>query len=428
MRGDAYAGKAPAGGAETKAAYGELALGLRVKKANYADAYAETRFLYGLQSEELGPALDVREAYVSGYFGPLDIRLGQQLIVWGVADVLRPTNNLMPFDLRVHSPVEDDRRKSNVAARVFLNFAPFRIEGVWIPVYRSAELPTMPVPEYVAFDQPAFPAPDLANGTEGARVHFELPGFRVSGSYLYGYAPLPGLAFSQIALATPTPIHIKRQAYDHHVVGLDFSLDLEPETTVLAEAAFRFPMHFRSRIFAPNPDLDYVVGVDRKFGSFKLIAQYLGRYTFDWERDESPGVSPATIDEISDDKYAPWYTGQDKPGDTAVANTVAAATAEANAELAEQNQMLFSQLERVQHLASLRLEWLALDDALSLSALGLMNFSTEEWFVSPKVGYRVTNSLSAAIGAEIYGGPSGTLLGTIDEVLSAGFAELRYAF
>jgi len=36
--------------------------------------------------------------------------------------------------------------------------------------------------------------------------------------------------------------------------------------------------------------------------------------------------------------------------------------------------------------------------------------------------------MSTAIGGEIYWGPEGTLFGLIKETLSAGYAELRFAF
>jgi hypothetical protein len=430
VRGDAYIGKVPAGdGAwETKAAYGEVSLKLRTKKEKFGDAYAETRFRYGLQSEQTNAVIDVREAYVNGYFGPVDVRLGQQVIVWGRADAFNPTNNLMPFDLRVRSPVEDDRRVGNLAARAFLNFAPVRIEGVWVPLYRPAEIPTVTVPWYVNFTESDFPPADLKNGTEAVRVHLELPSFEMSVSYLYGYAPLPGLAYSYLALGTPDPIHIKRQAYDQHVIGLDFSTAIGDFMGVRGEAAFRNPLHYKTRVHAPDPDLQYVLGLDRTFGSVSVIAQYMGRYVFDWTKAPSEPLTPDQEDAIRSatdpEAWAPWAGTPQEDFDDARAEAEAFAVPE----LLARNQMLFSQLYRVQHLVSVRIEWLTLHDTLSLSAFGFVNFNTEEWLVFPKVGYHLSDNLSATVGAEVYGGPSGTLFGLIDAELSAGYAELRYAF
>ena len=79
----------------------------------------------------------------TAYLGPVDLRLGQQIIVWGRADALNPTNNLTPVDFRIRSPIEDDIRLGNVGARAFLRLSPVRLEGVWMPVYLPTELPTV---------------------------------------------------------------------------------------------------------------------------------------------------------------------------------------------------------------------------------------------------------------------------------------------
>jgi hypothetical protein len=67
-------------------------------------------------------------------------------------------------------------------------------------------------------------------------------------------------------------------------------------------------------------------------------------------------------------------------------------------------------------------------DTLSLSALGMYNVSTQEWFVSPKIKYQFSDSMSGSVGAEIYNGPENTLLDYLDEQLTAGFAELRFSY
>src|SRR5206468_3366819 len=162
-------------------------LKLKVKKDKFGDAYAEPRFRYGLQGDSRGLIVDLREAYVNLYAGPLDLRLGQQIVVWGRPDALNPTSNITPVDFRIHSPVEDDRRLGNVGARAFLNFAPFRLEGVWMPLYSPTELPPLPLPELVVLGPTRYPYPRINNGLEAARVHLELPAIEMSASYLYGY-------------------------------------------------------------------------------------------------------------------------------------------------------------------------------------------------------------------------------------------------
>jgi hypothetical protein len=422
VRSDFFVGRLPSSSTVgLQAGYGELALSLRTRKEKYGDAFAETRLNYGLQQDGAKLNVDLREAYVNAYLGPLDLRLGHQIIVWGRADAFNPTNNLTPLDLRVRSPLEDDRRLANLGLRSFLNLAPFRIEAVWLPIYRATQVPSVASPSYVDFKYNNYPAPSLQNGTEAARVHLELPAVEASVSYLYGYAPLPGLALNGISegqtvgdsvIPQAQPIRIERKAYDQHVVGFDFSTAIGDALALRGEAAYRSPLHYKRRAYAPNPDVQYVLGADRSFGNVSVIAQYMGRVVLDWHRAESP--------EFTED---PAALGTGVP-----AAAIAQAIPLIEGELRVRNQMLFSQLHKVQHLATVRVEWLGLHETLSLSALAFVNFTTKEWLAFPKLGYKLSDNLSAAVGAEIFAGPTGTLFGLIDRQLTAGYAELRCGF
>ena len=422
MRGDMFVGKVSGeNAAELKAGTGELDLTLRTKKEPYGDGFAEARVRYGLQGDQQQTTvLELREAYVNTYLGPFDLRLGQQIIVWGRADALNPTNNLTPVDFRMRSPLEDDIRVGNAGARLFARFAPFRLEGVWMPIYLPTELPAVALPQYVSYGAPVFPSLNLKNGTEAARLHLELPGVEMSVSYLYGYAPLPGLTMTGLTLTAdpmgnpgtaPPSLVVSRTAYDQQVFGFDFSTALGDVLTLRGEAAYRKPFDYQSRIYAAYPDLQYVVGADHTFGPLSVIAQYMGRYVFDWQKQNGSAMSLDTsilpMEQMSD---APFIT-----------NIV-------NAQLAKTNQILFSQTARVQHLATLRFEWLAAHDALSISSLCMLNFTTHEWLLTPRIGYRLSDALSAYLGAQIFHGPKDTLFGLIDAELSAGYAELRYTF
>jgi hypothetical protein len=428
VRGDLFAGKVnDQDAAELKSGYGELDLTLRTRKETYGDGFAEARLRYGLQGDGTqGTVVEVREAYVNAYLGPVDLRLGQQIIVWGRADALNPTNNLTPVDFRIRSPLEDDIRLGNAGARALVRFAPFRLEGVWMPIYLPTELPAVALPQYVSYGAPAFPvlpAMNLKNGTEGARLHLELPAFDMSVSYVHGLAPLPGLTMTGLTLtadpnsAAPNPlippsILISRTAYEQQVFGLDFSTTLGEFGTLRGEAAYRRPFDWS----VPDhhiayPDLQYVLGADHTFGSLSVIAQYMGRYVFDWQKQSGPGMplNPSVL------PMQPMVNAQ-------------SVTNEVTPVLAKDNQILFSQTAQVQHLATLRFEWLGLHETLSVSSLILYNFTTTEWLVTPRIGYKLSDTMMAYLGAQVFHGPTDTLFGIIDAELSSGYVELRYTF
>jgi hypothetical protein len=295
VRGDMYVGKVTGfSQGDIKAGYGEAALVARTKKETYGDGFAELRLRYGMQGETQQQAVvDVREAYVNTYLGPVDLRLGKQIIVWGRADLLNPTNNLTPFDLRARSPIEDDRRVGNVGARAFLRLAPVRFEGVWMPMYVATELPPVDLPQYVSYSDPIYPKPELDKGLLAGRVHLELPGFEMSASYVHGYAPLPGLTLIENGV-TIDPINPsvliatnRLQAAGRRLRLLDRHRRL---FAIRGEAAYRRPYDYQNPDDhdAPKPDLQYALGVDHTFGSVSVIAQYLGRYAFHWEKEDGP--------------------------------------------------------------------------------------------------------------------------------------------
>ncbi|HTQ08319.1 MAG TPA: DUF1302 family protein [Polyangiaceae bacterium] len=412
VRGDLFAGETRyRQHAEMKAAYSEAALRLTLKKEKFGDAFAEARLRYGLQGDTSGLIVDLREAYVNLYAGPLDLRLGKQIVVWGRADALNPTSNLTPVDFRVHSPQEDDRRVGNVGARAFLNFQPLRLEGVWMPLYEPTQLPPLPLPPRVVVGDPTYPVPHLQNGTEGGRIHLEFPAVEMSASYVYGYAPLPGLLHGTITNLgnAAAQAEITRVAYNQHVVGFDFATTLFDWLGLRGEAAYRDPLHFRDRVYAPNPDVQYVVGVDHTFGEVSVIAQYLGRYVINYQK---------------------YLEGNADTEQLVLQNAARVDQAEAQIDgvLRAKNQILFSQLHQVQNMASLRVEWLTMHQTLTASALAFVNFSTQEWLLFPKIAYALSDNMTATVGAEIYEGPSDTLFGVIRSELSAGYGELRMAF
>ena len=416
-RGGVFVGKTPdVNAAEMKANYGELSLQLRTAKSVWGDGFADARIRYGLQGNQQGTFVDLREAYANAYIGPFDLRLGKQIIVWGRADALNPTNNLTPVDFRIRSPLEDDIRLGNVGARAFLRLGLARLEGVWMPTYLATELPPVGLPPLVSFGPATFPSADIRNGIIAGRAHLELAAFDASISYLRGYAPLPGLTLATVTFDTVNPgITVSRTAYDQQVIGLDFSTALGDVATLRGEAAYRRPFDYQNRPYAARPDLQYALGADHNFGTFSVIGQYLGRYVFDWQKQ--PGTSQDTGDLtaiLSDPTRMADFAEQ--------VNTAV------NAELAQINQILFSQTARVQHIATLRFEWLLAHETLSLSSLCLYNFTTQEWLVTPRIGWRATDAMTAYIGAQVFAGPDDTLFGLIDQTLSAGYTELRFSF
>ena len=48
--------------------------------------------------------------------------------------------------------------------------------------------------------------------------------------------------------------------------------------------------------------------------------------------------------------------------------------------------------------------------------------------MTPRIGYRFSDAMTAYVGGQVFYGPDDTLFGLIDQTLSAGYAELRFMF
>jgi hypothetical protein len=410
LRGALYLGKVPDTNAtETKAGYGEAGLKLRARKGAWGDAFAELRFRAGYEGGSTDYVFDLREAYVNAYLGPVDLRLGHQIIIWGRADGVNPTNNLTPRDMRLRSPAEDDQRLANLALRAHLNLDPVRWEVVWVPFFRPSLLPfdldgagsplagELPASLQLQLDPPLYPDANIRNGNVATRVHLLLPVVEGSVSYKLGTSTLPGVRL----MRNPPDIVVALATYRHQVVGADFSTALGG-FGLRGELAYHAPFDHETREHVPNPELQYVLGLDRELpGDLSIIAQYSGKTVLDWQEVDEEVKDKAFKDPL---RFL------------------------ALTELEPKNRMIAGQLEQVQHSATLRASWTALQEALKLEVLGIFNFTTEEVMLRPRASYDLTDALTVTAGAELYLGPDGTLFGTIQTVYSAGYAELRASF
>ena len=418
VRADVFLGKVYGqDDAEVKNGYGEAALKLTVRKRPHAMAYADGRLRYGYEDGGQELHLELKEAWVDLYLGPFDIRMGQQIIVWGRADSVNPTSNLVALNATVRSDDLDDKRMGNLGLKVSGNWQPVRLEAVWMPLYRANTLPRLPFPDTDTLAvtlKDAFPSASLRNSLGAARLHVELPAVEFSFSYLFGYSPTPGIVLDDIDFGQErTVINLTRRAYRHHVAGFDFSLPVKDWFGLRGEAAYKHPFEDTRQPAVARPDLQWVLGLDRQWGEFYLIGQYVGRYVWQWEAEtggtllDQAGVAPTP------------------PLPEAVQALMEASVTSA---AARTTQLIFGQAARWQHSAWLRMEYKLLQETLTLEATGSVNFTTWEWMVRPRIAYNVADAVTLAFGGEVFMGPDDSFNGLIDQMVSAGYMEVKVSF
>ena len=393
VRGLYFGGKVPnEDDAETKSVYGEMSLEIAAQKGSAGRGYTEFRIRKGSEFNETTLEYSLREAYVDTYLGGWYVRFGQQIVVWGRADGINPTNNITPMNMVIRSPEEDDRREGNFLVKTNYVFRPCRLEMIWIPTYRASVLPLehVELPEGIVLAENDSPNADISHGAFAMKLNIEKASFDGSVSYFNGYNPLPGLC----AEVTDQNIAIVPTAYRMQIIGADFSTSCGPYG-LRGELAYRYPAEDHLMVkHVPNPDLQYVFGIDRSHGDFSLIVQYLGRYVWDYSHLEEPVSAEGCLGH----------------------------------ELEIYNRMFFSQLEEMTHSISFRPSWSLFHETLDAEILGMYNLATEETYLKPKVSYDLVDDVTVTAGGELYAGPDDTLYGLLDTRMSAVFVECKTSF
>lgn len=399
IRGSLFVGQAQeTDDAEIKSGYGETSLKLRLRRRNLGDAYAEIRFRKGVQFGKAVTEASLREAYINAYIGPFDFRVGHQIVTWGRADGINPTDNITPQDMLARSPEEDDRRKANFVFRSFLNVNPLRIEAVWVPAFSSSVIPTdiIPLPEGISIESDS-PRPLIRNSAVGLKINLELPSFGGSVSYFNGFNPSPGL-FADLAgfLDGGGNLTVLLKPYRMHIIGADFSTTLWHSLGLRGEIAYRRPGgDYEANSHIPHPDFYCVLGIDREFpGNVSVVLQYVGRYVMDFH-DLSAPADPVKVLQY---------------------------------ELDLKNRLIHYQLHELSHSVSWRLGWNLRHQTLELEFSGLVNVTSGELYLKPSITYDISDGFKFILGGEMYAGPADTLFGLADSYLSSIFTELRISF
>lgn len=152
--------------------------------------------------------LEIRQAYVQlpGFLTKnLDLTIGRQIISWGTADQLNPTDNLNPYDLE--DILDFGRHRGTDAINLNYYFTnDFSLQGVFIPFFRPANMPIgifanaltpeMELPDGMQLegysDTVAMPRYNIGESSSaGLRFKGYTRGLDFSVSYVYGLDGIP---------------------------------------------------------------------------------------------------------------------------------------------------------------------------------------------------------------------------------------------
>lgn len=324
----------------------------------------------------------LREGYVNFSSGAADFRIGKQIIVWGRADQLNPTDNLSPRDYTMFTAENDDQRQGTSAVKTTYNFTSVAATVIWLPRFRPNTVPIPPVAG-TAFSE-SIPTGDqfaLKLDQSGTAADWSL-------SYFDGFDLNPDLAIQSVL---PNALNLSLQHHRIRVLGAD-GATVVGRYGLRAEAAYTWTENPTGiDPFVKKPFFYGVVGADRTFFDYLNInAQYFVRQINSFS-------DPNTITD-------PLTRG-----------------------VAIQQSIISNQQVRFQQGMSLRVGNKWLNETLEAEFAAVYSFTLRDYLLRPKLSYAFDDHWKGTLGANLYRGDPNTFFGML-HYLSTVYGELRYSF
>ena len=326
----------------------------------------------------------LREAYLDINLGPMDLRIGKQIIVWGRTDRINPTDNLSPRDFTLLVPEDDDQRLGTPAVKATYYFKEISLSAYWLPDFSSDTIPIQkpPTPFTITED-----VPDTSFGAWALKVEQTGKVVDWSLSYFNGYDLYPDLG-----ITSPTqPTHLTLKNHRIYVIGADAATTLG-RYGLRAEAAYTMTQDNKGdNPYIKNPFFYMVMGGDRTFLEYLNVnIQYLIRAIVNYQNPN----------EIAD------------PVQRAVAVEQA---------------VINNQLDQIQQGATFRINYKWLNETLEGEIATVFLTPHFSYAIRPKVTYAFTDRWKGIIGGDLYEGDQTSFFGYLSHN-STAYAEVRWSF
>ena len=325
----------------------------------------------------------LREGYLDYALESWDFRVGRQIIAWGRADRINPTDNLTPRNFKILVPEDDDNRFGALAAKARYSFGDYSVSGIWLPDFRPNVLP-FPKLTGVSY------AEEIPDSHRTWATKFERSGKNLdwSISYYDGFDLNPDIS---VKSAAPTGVNVLLSHHRYRVFGGDAA-------TAIGRYGLRGELAYARTAdrggndpFIKNPFVWGVVGVERTFLSYLNVnLQYYLRHVTKFE-DPSNVTDPALKD------------------------------------IALIQAVVSNQRDQTQHGVTFRVSNKWMNETLEGEILGIWDVTRKGYFLRPKVIYAINDKWKGVAGIDYYGGPDDSFYGRLEEN-RALFAELIYGF
>ena len=266
------------------------------KFALYANPYY---FQYPNKEDEF----NLREIYVDIYLDKFDFRFGRQQIVWGQADGVFITDIVSPLDLTDFLMRDFNEIRLGVNAAK-INYYPgldHSFELVWIANFTPGIFPSG---ESIWAPQVDFPAPPTFDNSnqeapftlESSEVFLKYSlskawaDIQLIGAYTWDDAP----SMHVTPIAPPDPaapgLLVKPEHHRLGLVGMSFNTQVA-DFVIRGEGAYYFGKNWQTTdpaatdFLVEKDYLNYVVGLDKTLGDWKLSGQFIQRIISDYDEE-----------------------------------------------------------------------------------------------------------------------------------------------
>jgi hypothetical protein len=218
---------------------------------------------------------DFQEAYIDYYSNFLDVRFGRQVIAWGKADEINPTDILNPQNLANISEDKGIRKIGLMSLKTEWKFSDYILEGIWKPEFDDIKFPAMDsrwafftIPGLEELPEPEYPKNRIQDTEWAFKLSRTISLFDLSVSYFDGWDNIatPVLTFNPELQQMQLD---KLKFFRTKMIGADFAGSVS-SFGLWAEAAY-FITENNDDPLVKNPYLQYVIGTDYTFDNGILI-------------------------------------------------------------------------------------------------------------------------------------------------------------
>jgi hypothetical protein len=257
----------------------------------------------------------------------------------------------------------------------------------------------------IIFGTDVMPEKELKNASMAFRADFDYSALGGAVSFFRGYDPYHGIEINNFNLMTSPPeFTIVSAPYKKSTIGIDFAIPIK-SVIIRGEAAYNITENDEKKAYIPNPNISYVAGLEANVGGFMILVQYVGKYTFDFEKLVEPVLR-----------------------DTTMFSLLIFANEMINYQFNNFNRKIFNQQEKLNNAVSVTASKSFFYDQLNAELTGYYNFTSEETMIRPCISWKINDIVSLTAGGIYMHGKENSLYSFSSKTMNGAFVELKASF